>query len=114
MKKVIGGKIYNTETAEEIASWQTGDKNNADTEEWCVETLFQTKSGQFFLHGEMLKDEMWLWPYEREINYDYDMNKRPKRGPDIILLDKDGILLWLQDRKINPDCIAEFFPLEEG
>ena len=49
MKAIIDGKRYNTETAEEVASWSNGcgygDFNR------CEESLYKTKSGAFFLHG---------------------------------------------------------------
>jgi len=50
MKQVIVSKIYNTETAEEIHSWSnglgSGDFNSLS------ETLYMTKKGAFFLHGD--------------------------------------------------------------
>ena len=50
MKKVIDGAVYNTATAREIGSWDNGyqysDFSRAD------ETLYRTKSGKYFLHGE--------------------------------------------------------------
>lgn len=50
MKKIIGGKIYNTETAEQIDRWSNGasctDFNH------CTETLFRSKKGAWFLYGE--------------------------------------------------------------
>ena len=50
MKKIINGKVYNTETAKYLAiyksygSWR--DFNHIE------ETLYQKKTGEFFLHGE--------------------------------------------------------------
>lgn len=50
MKAIINGKKYDTETAEKIASWDNGlgygDFNNMS------ETLYQKRTGEFFLHGE--------------------------------------------------------------
>ena len=51
MKKVIKGSVYNTETAREVGSvapngWDTGNFN------YLSETLYCTKSGKYFLHGE--------------------------------------------------------------
>ena len=49
MKKVIDGKLYNTETAEEIANWSNSygysDFNH------CKETLYRTKKGAWFIYG---------------------------------------------------------------
>lgn len=49
MKKIINGKLYNTETAKMIGSWRyshSGDFN------YCEETLYQTKKGNYFVYGE--------------------------------------------------------------
>jgi hypothetical protein len=50
MKKVIGGKIYDTETAEEIGGWS----NNLGHSDFrnISESLYRTKKGRFFLAGE--------------------------------------------------------------
>ena len=49
MKKIINGKMYNTETATEINFNQYS--NRTDFSFWC-ETLYQKKTGEYFLHGE--------------------------------------------------------------
>jgi hypothetical protein len=50
MKKVINGSLYNTDTANCIGSWS----NNLPYNDfgWCEESLYRTKSGKYFLHGE--------------------------------------------------------------
>lgn len=50
MKKIISGKIYDTETAELVGSW-----SNAGS--WrdfshIEEELYRKRTGEFFLHGE--------------------------------------------------------------
>lgn len=50
MKKIIGGKVYDTETAKCLGDWSNGGS-------WrdfghVVETLYKKKTGEFFLHGE--------------------------------------------------------------
>jgi hypothetical protein len=49
MQKLIDGKLYDTEQAEEIASWSNGlsysDFNHMD------ESLYRTESGRWFIHG---------------------------------------------------------------
>ena len=50
MKKIIGGKVYDTETAKKVGSYSNygswRDFNHFE------ETLYQKKTGEFFLHGE--------------------------------------------------------------
>ena len=50
MKKVIDGKIYNTETAEQLGSYWNG-KSEGDFQ-YVYEFLYRTKKGRFFLAGE--------------------------------------------------------------
>lgn len=49
MKKIIKGKLYDTETARELGS--DSYSNPRDFHYW-EETLFQKKTGEYFLHGE--------------------------------------------------------------
>lgn len=50
MKKIINGKLYDTDTAREIDSWA----NRMDVRDWHYfrETLYRKKTGEYFLHGE--------------------------------------------------------------
>jgi len=50
MKKVINGKLYNTESAKKLGYWSNG-ISRSDFQ-FCEETLYKTRSGQYFLHGE--------------------------------------------------------------
>lgn len=50
MKKIIGGKKYDTNTAECVGSWDNG-LNSGDFNN-CSEDLYRKKTGEFFLHGE--------------------------------------------------------------
>lgn len=49
MKKIINGKLYNTETAKKIAEYSNG-YGCADFYYVC-ETLYQKKTGEYFLYG---------------------------------------------------------------
>lgn len=49
-KKVINGKIYNTETSTKIAGWWNGCSTNDFN--YCSEDLYRTRKGNFFLDGE--------------------------------------------------------------
>lgn len=50
MKKVINGKLYDTETAERVATWDNG-KHTSDFT-YYAESLYRKRTGEFFLHGE--------------------------------------------------------------
>jgi hypothetical protein len=51
MKKVINGSLYNTETAQCLGYVEPAGSNQRDFNYYC-ETLYRTKSGKYFLHGE--------------------------------------------------------------
>lgn len=49
MKKIINNKVYDTDTAKRVGSWDNGrDYGDFSAVE---ETLYQKKTGEFFLHG---------------------------------------------------------------
>ncbi len=50
MKKIINGKVYDTNTAKELGSYGNGGTWR-DFGHW-EETLYRKKTGEYFLHGE--------------------------------------------------------------
>lgn len=50
MKKIIGGKRYDTDTATEIAVWEP--YYNYRDFNYIKEVLYRKKTGEYFLHGE--------------------------------------------------------------
>jgi len=50
MKRIIDGKRYDTDTAKEVANWSNG-LGYSDFSH-CIEELYRTKNGNYFLHGE--------------------------------------------------------------
>ena len=49
MKAIINGKKYNTDTAKPVGSWSNC-LSRRDFN-FCVETLYRKKTGEYFLHG---------------------------------------------------------------
>lgn len=49
MKKIINGKVYDTESAKLIGEWDNG-RYGRDFGR-CAEDLYQKRTGEFFLHG---------------------------------------------------------------
>ena len=50
LKKIIKGKMYDTQTAKELGNWANG--GNWRDFSHCEETLYQKRTGEFFLLGE--------------------------------------------------------------
>lgn len=49
MKKVINGKMFNTESAKMLGRWENDFPTNDFS--YCKEELYLTKSGNYFLYG---------------------------------------------------------------
>lgn len=48
MKKIINGKVYDTNKAQIVCAWDNGIYGDFDSLE---ETLYRKRTGEFFLHG---------------------------------------------------------------
>lgn len=92
MKKIINGRVYNTETAEEIATWYNS--YYPSDFHYCQETLYKTKNGSYFLYG-----------YGGALsNYSVPVgNNGSGAGSEIVALTTEEAFDWLQDH----DCIEE-------
>lgn len=102
MKKIIGGKVYDTATATCIGETEFGASGD---HRYFHESLFKTRAGRYFLeyHGGPLS------------------RYAVEQGPNLVggssgvrLLDNDEALAWCEAAEIDPDTIAEHFTLEEG
>ena len=49
MKTIINGKMYNTETAKKLMTWDNG--YGVSDLAYCEETLYRKKNGEYFLYG---------------------------------------------------------------
>lgn len=100
MKKIIGGKRYNTETAKYIGSAQS---NCGVTDfKYFEESLYLKKTGEFFLHGEGGPASK----YARE--FDGSMWGSEK----IIPLSLEEAREW-GEKYLSPDEYEEVFEVEE-
>ena len=98
MRKVVGGKLYNTETAEEICEW--GNYYNYTDFKYCKETLYKTKKDNWFLYGKGGAMSKYSQPYG---------NSGRGPGSDIVPLDREGVIEWLEERD-EVGLLEEHFP----
>ena len=97
MRKVIGGKVYNTETAKQIAT--ASYSNYGDLAYWSEE-IYRTKRGNWFLVGEggaMSK-------YARAIG-----QNEVGGGSAIIPLTRGKALAWLEAHTSDSEAIEKYF-----
>lgn len=104
MKKIIGGRKYDTSTAKLLGFWQA-DRPSSDFG-WYMESLYQKRSGEFFLFGGggplsrygRVDCEGNLWYY----------------GEKIIPLTYDGAQRWAQARLDADEYEKIFGEVDEG
>lgn len=100
MKKVINGKMYNTETADLLATWDNGRWGNFDVLE---EKLFRKRNGEFFLYGYGGPKSVYAQP---------DGDRSVSSGHEIILLSDKEAREWAEEH-LNGDKYEEIFGIVE-
>lgn len=100
MKKVINGKMYNTETAERLAEWDNGRWGSFDA---CSETLYRKRNGELFLHG----DGGCRSPYSKFSGDGLEVGSQA-----IILLSEKEAREWAEEH-LNGDEYEEIFGVVE-
>ena len=104
MKKVINGKIYNTDTAIEITYHSYS--NYSDFNYLC-ETLYKTQKGNYFLHGEG----------GAASKYAEYISQGTRSGSSVIIsMTSVEALTWVEENfEDTPECIfTEFSDLLES
>ena len=96
MRKVIDGKLYNTETAKQVGS--DSYSHYGDFQYWCEE-LYCTERGNWFLYGEGGEK----FSYARSVE-----QNAAGGGNDITPLTREEALAWLAARNTDPEAIEEF------
>lgn len=104
MKRVIDGKIYNTDTADQLHYWGNG--CGSGDFNFLEERLYRTKKGAFFIAGEGGANSK----YGRSCGSNSTCG-----GSEIRIIDKDIALKWLEAHDAT-DAIETHFAndIEEG
>ena len=102
MKRIIQGKVYNTDTATRIGShvrYNRGDFQFEDTD------LYKTQKGAWFICGEGGPYSRW----SREIS-----SNGLSGGSGIEAMTTGEALAWCEDAGIDADVIAQYFSVVEA
>lgn len=97
MKKIIEGKLYNTETAIFIGEFEDGEYSDTAR---IQESLYKTSRGVYFLAGEGGMSSK----YAKPVGSDGLTN-----GSNIFLLTKEEAYLWAE-KNLTPDVVLAEFP----
>ena len=97
MKKIINGRMYDTETAEKIEEWDNGIYGNDFRS--CEETLYKKTKGEYFIYGSGGALSKYSIPCG---------NNSSSGSCDIIPLTEDEAKIWMEE-KGDPDAYTEEF-----
>ncbi|MDR4497386.1 MAG: hypothetical protein MRK02_05605 [Candidatus Scalindua sp.] len=97
MKKIINGMRYNTETADQIATWNNG--RNTDDIGYRFESLYKTKKGNCFLAIEA---------YDIPKNRNQDESVKWERTSSITAQSHDEALSWLEEHDFDGEIEKHF------
>jgi predicted HicB family RNase H-like nuclease len=103
MRKIIRSKIYDTEKAQHIGSWDNG--HYSSDFEYCSEDLYRKKSGEFFMYGEGGPLSGYAKRYGNDVGY----------GERITPLSYEAAQKWAEEHLDTDQYIAIFGePAEDG
>lgn len=97
MKRVINRRVYDTETAEQIARYA----KNVDTNDfnYFIETLYKTDDARYFLHGRGGSNT----------KYAVRRNGEHSGSKEIKVFDEEDAIEWCEEQSIDGDIIIEEF-----
>ena len=102
MKTVINGKVYNTETADFINSYEN--TNNYSDYSHYREYLYVTQKGQYFIYGYGGPAS----PYAKHY-----LNSATE-GRRIQLLDEQQAQAWAEENDCAVEVIMKYWSIHEG
>ena len=102
MKKIINGKLYDTETAKEVGLREHGE--GPRDFHYFVERLYRKRTGEYFLHGEGGP----MTQYARTVG-----QNQWSGGEKIMPLDYQAAREWAEKHMDADDYMEEFGPVSE-
>ena len=100
MKKIINGRLYDTETAKMIGSWSNG-LGSSDFH-YCTEYLYQKKTGEYFLYGSGGAMSIYGKSYGGGMCW----------GEDIVPMTEKEVKVWAEVH-LTADEYMELYEVEE-
>lgn len=101
MKKVISGKVYDTQTAELMGEWSNGHFRRDFN--YCSEDLYRKRTGEYFLHGEGGARSKYASYHGNSVGY----------GETIIPMTIEEAKAWAEERLDGDEYEKIFGAVEE-
>ena len=102
MKRIINGKVYNTETAEKVAFWDND--LFANDFGYMSEALYVTRKGNYFIHGKGGATSKYA-------THAYGGRMA---GESIVAITEKDALEWCEAREIDTEIVSSRFEIEEA
>ena len=103
MRKVIDGHRYDTDTARLVGSWESGE--DAGDLHYVSETLYRTKAGLYFVHGEGGARSRYAEQVEQNAW---------GSGSKIVALSPEAAREWAEEHLTGEEYEAEWGTPDEG
>ena len=103
MKRVINGRLYDTETTELVAAAEGGGYRSNFS--YWEERLYRTRAGEYFIAGSGNASSRYSQPVG---------NNCRGAGEGLRVITEADALAWCEQNEIDPDVIAELFAVEAG
>lgn len=101
MRKIINGRLYNTDTAKEIGTYSND--LGYDDFRFLSETLYRKRTGEYFLYGEGGPMTQYAQP----------VGDMTGSGEDITPLSLDQAKKWAEENMSADDYMDAFGPVSE-
>lgn len=103
MKRIINNKVYDTDKAKRVGTWDNG--HNTSDFRYCSEDLYLKRNGEFFLYGEGGPMSKYVKRHGSDVGY----------GERISPLSYEEAQKWAEKHLDADDYIAVFgTPEEDG
>lgn len=96
MKKVIDGKVYNTDTADVVCDLSS--MENYSSSQWHETLLYRTRNGTFFLAGEGGAASMWAG----------HVGHTPTGGAGLRVIDVEEARRWMESAECDQEEFEKF------
>ena len=101
MKKIIKNKVYDTDTARELCTFEPN--SSKKDKSWYKEVLYQKKTGEYFLHGQGNSESI----------YSKALSKKEKKGIEkLIPMNYDEAAAWAK-KNLSTEIYDKIFGVPE-